>query len=307
MNPLLSVVIPTRNPDRDSLTAVLAALRQQSLSEAAWELIVVDNGSSTSLDSTDQLDGHRRWRVVREDTIGLTHARMRGFTEARGEVIVLVDDDNVLDAGYLEEALSIGRGAAYLGAWGGIIRPRYEDARLAPPQTLHSLLTLRDAAEDSWSNDPAHHASTPWGAGLCVRASVARQYIEELESSELRRSLDLSGSRLLYGGDTDITYTACRMGLGKGVFRSLTLEHLIPATRCSAEYLCRVAEGRGYSEILHHVALHGALPHETTSLSARLLRGYRRLRLPPLERQVMAAHDRGRRQALRELSGQVQA
>ena len=46
---------------------------------------------------------HPRGRVVREDRLGLTHARTRGIEESSGEVILFVDDDNILREDYLEK------------------------------------------------------------------------------------------------------------------------------------------------------------------------------------------------------------
>jgi hypothetical protein len=119
-----------------------------------------------------------------------------------------------------------------------------------------------------------------------------------LEKNTARCSLDLQGAKLLYGGDTDITYTGCRLGFAKGVFRKLQVRHLIPATRCAVPHLCRVSEGRGYSEILHEYVYSGVIPEpEQFSLSLFL----RRLRLvlkPGLQRAVAIAHLRGRRKAL---------
>ena len=39
----------------------------------------------------------RGGRVVREERLGLTHARLRGHAEASGKILVFVDDDNLLD------------------------------------------------------------------------------------------------------------------------------------------------------------------------------------------------------------------
>ena len=117
----LSVIIPTHNPRRDYLEQVLGALAAQTLDRSRWELVVVDNKSEDIgyriLDIVrDRLgkaeSGKRKVektpsaisdlpstpsvRVVREDKLGLTHARVRGFQEAKGEIVVTVDDDNVL-------------------------------------------------------------------------------------------------------------------------------------------------------------------------------------------------------------------
>lgn len=297
----LAVIVPTHNPRADYLQAALAALKAQTLAPTEWELIVVDNRSDPPLSGRLDLAWHPRAAVEREAALGLARARLAGIRRADSEMLVFVDDDNVLAADYLDRAARIGREFPLLGTWGGQIQPRYEDPRLAVPKSLAALLTLRTASGDSWSNDCDHHRSTPWGAGLCVRRAVAARYADELGSAPERLRLDLQGPRLLYGGDTDIAYTACRMGLGKGVFERLRLEHLIPASRCTAAYLCRVAEGRGYSEVLHHLTLRGVLPPPEKSALDRIRRLRRALAASRLERRVWRAHLAGRDRALREL------
>lgn len=301
----LSVIIPAHNPRLDYLQIVSDGLRRQTAPTSQWELLVVDNKSEPALQGRLDLDWHPHISVVREELLGLTRARVAGFERARGELIVLVDDDNVLASDYLEQAVKIAAEFPFLGAWGGTIEPRYEAPETAPPESLHPLLTLRSATQDLWSNDSNHHHSTPWGAGLCVRRTVAQRYAEELRDNPQRQALDLHGQRLLYGGDTDIAYTACRLGLGKGVFTRLRVEHLIPARRCSAEHLCRVAEGRGYSEVLHHYVLHGSLPsrHNGPQAWARKLRRW--VGQSPLERKVEAAFEQGRSTAYAELGNQL--
>lgn len=303
MNVELSVIIPAHNPRMDYLQRVLDALRAQTLPMAQWGLIVVDNGSTSPLAGRLDLTWHPHAAVVREEKLGLTFARLRGFAESNAQVLILVDDDNVLAPEFLAITLVLANDHPFLGTWGGCIEPEYEQPEVALPQELHPLLTLRAADKDLWSNDPDHHSSTPWGAGLCVRRVVAEGYRRELEQNPDRTSLDLQGGKLLYGGDTDITYTGCRLGFAKGVFPSLRVKHLISANRCTPTYLCQVSEGRGYSEVLHGYVLSGVVP-QPERLSLNLV--VRRLKLllkPGLERSVALAHLRGRRQAFRDLSG----
>ncbi len=298
----LSVIIPAYNPTADELRSTLEALRAQSLPLAQWELVVVDNRSNPPVDPK-LAAWHPHGSIVREETAGLVAARLAGFARTSGPVIVVADQDNILAPDFLQTALRISAEHPHLGTWGGVITPRYERPELAPPVSLHTLLTLRSAARDLWSSDINHHESTPWGAGLCLRRTVATRYAEAVRRDPAKRTLDLKGDQRLSGGDTDICYTGCAMGLGKGVFTSLKLEHMIPASRCTAEYLCKNGEGRGYTEVLHHLVLHGSLPARPSALRTLVDRIRRRRQLvSPLERQVHAAIESGRQRAYRELS-----
>src|SRR5262249_3070210 len=110
---------------------------------------------------------------------GLAPARRRGIHEALGDLLVFVDDDNLLDPSYLSEALSISRDWVRLGAFGsGNIVPEYEVQPQGYLSKYTHFLSLRQNEKDVWSNVIPTSAATPWGAGLCVRAEVARAYCE---------------------------------------------------------------------------------------------------------------------------------
>src|SRR5262249_51461844 len=123
---MLSVIVCTHDPRDDYLARVLAALASQSLDYGAWELLVVDNGSTEELGATIDLSWQPRARVVREDRLGLTHARLRGISETAGEILVFVDDDNVLDPDYLQVVGEIGSEWPFLGAWSGQLFGEFE-------------------------------------------------------------------------------------------------------------------------------------------------------------------------------------
>src|SRR3954464_1117831 len=115
----LSVIICTHDPRGDYFHRCLSALRAQTLSPHVWELVLVDNLSREALSGRLDLAWHHNARVVREETLGLTRARLRGVKEASGEILVFVDDDNVLDPDFLETARRVADEKPFLGAWSG--------------------------------------------------------------------------------------------------------------------------------------------------------------------------------------------
>jgi glycosyltransferase involved in cell wall biosynthesis len=299
----LSVIIPTHNPSEKHLESVLLALAAQTLLTDCWELLIVDNGSTRPLSSATALMGHPQGRVIREERLGLTSARLAGFEATQGEIIVLVDDDNELATDYLAAALKIANDYPFLGTWSGNIELKFEPSATPPPPDWRPFLAERSCKSANWSNHPSHNDSTPWGAGLCVRRAVAAAYLLEVSKKPEHLSLDLHGSRLIYGGDTDIAFVGCSLGLGKGVFPILHLRHLILASRCERAYLVKVVEGRGYSEVLHQFVGHGALPPEQRNRWGKLKRLLRLATMSRDDRAIALAFDRGRRRAFKELSG----
>jgi glycosyltransferase involved in cell wall biosynthesis len=86
---------------------VHSGLQRQTLPLYSWEYLIIDNNSQPSLAENVDLGWHPYARVVREEQLGLTAARLRGIKESTAALLVFVDDDNVLAADFLEQAIAI--------------------------------------------------------------------------------------------------------------------------------------------------------------------------------------------------------
>lgn len=100
-DPLFSVVIATYNRAAFVREAVDSVLAQ---TETDFELIVVDDGSNDGTREALATYGDRLRYVFRENT-GMAGARNRGIREARGELIALLDSDDL----FLPRCLEAGR------------------------------------------------------------------------------------------------------------------------------------------------------------------------------------------------------
>ncbi len=98
---------------------------------------------------TTQIDlgWHSNARIVREEQLGLTFARLRGFVEAKGDLIVMVDDDNLLAPDYLETAVRIAEVHPAVGAFGGKCMPEFEHEAPEWLASVTSGLGLRDLGD----------------------------------------------------------------------------------------------------------------------------------------------------------------
>src|SRR5712691_7176605 len=124
---MLSVITCTHNPRWDYFQRCLDALRNQRLPYNQWELVVVDDRSDEPLADRIDLCWHPAAHIVREETLGLTAARLRGIRETTGELLVFVDDDNLLDPDFLENAARTAEEKSFLGSWSGQCRPEFEE------------------------------------------------------------------------------------------------------------------------------------------------------------------------------------
>ena len=129
----VSVVICCHN-SLSRLPATLAHLKAQHVGgRIPWEVIVVDN-ASTDATSAVALDHWRKdapttLRVVGEPRLGLTHARERGFLEAKCEIVSFIDDDNWVCPNWIELVSEIMTNHPDMAACGGLteaeLRLRY--------------------------------------------------------------------------------------------------------------------------------------------------------------------------------------
>jgi len=297
---MLSVIICTHNPRGDYFQRCIGALRGQKLPYNQWELVLVDNRSDEPVADRVDLSWHSRGHIVREETLGLTAARLRGIRESRGDLLVFVDDDNVLDVDFLEVALRTMEERPFLGSWSGQCRPAFE----APPpewtRRYWGNLVIREFDHDIWSNLPRLPQSMPCGAGLCVRRNVAVHYLDLHESGKRSFQFDRSGKSLLSGGDNDLAACACGLGLGVGLIASLKLTHLISPERLTVDYIARLAEGIQYSSTLLD-SEYGIRTQQRTALG-RTADFLRIVRLKQPHSRILRAAFRGRDRALQQLT-----
>ena len=110
--PMFSVIIPTYNR-KGVLTQCLEALARQSVAPETFEVIVVDDGST---DDTEQFcrdfQAAFPFQYLRQLNAGAGAARRRGVQHARGEYLVLINDDTISAPDLLAEHRKAHQGCA---------------------------------------------------------------------------------------------------------------------------------------------------------------------------------------------------
>ena len=101
MTPQISIIIPTYN-GQNRIGACLDALSNQTAT-ASYEILVIDDGSN---DRTAELVAQRNGvRLIRQQNAGPGAARNNGVKEARGDIILFIDDDCIAEPDWLENML----------------------------------------------------------------------------------------------------------------------------------------------------------------------------------------------------------
>ncbi len=296
--PQVSVIVCTHDPRTDYLAATLEGLQRQTLPLADWEFLLVDNLSSPPVSERVDLSWHPAGRHVREEKIGLSHARICGLRAARAELIIFVDDDNILAPDYLATAVEIARTSPTLGVWGCHIDGRFEKEAPAWLQRFAYHLAVRECPQPVWASY-VDDRNVPYGAGMCIRRAVGEAYIRKSESDPLCTKLDRIGKGMGAAGDHDICHTAHDLGLAIGRFPTLRMTHLIPAGRMDPDYFIRLVEGNSRAALLLALARNAAASYRRSRFwpMVKILRSYLQ---PGMVGRILRAQAWGELAALRE-------
>lgn len=133
MSPAVSIIIPCYNGGH-FLGALMASLAAQDFRD--FEVIIVNDGSNEP-ETIKTLDALRTTvRVVDQSNRYLPGARNTGFREARGDFVLPLDCDDLLDPSYLSQIMTVLRAAPadvgfafthmrLMGALEGTLRTRF--------------------------------------------------------------------------------------------------------------------------------------------------------------------------------------
>ncbi len=152
----LTLIIATYNR-ASSLLRTLESVVRQSAKPELWECVVVNN-ASTDTTETDfaafaQEHANINLRMVLEQKQGLSNARNRGITEAQGEYIAIIDDDETIEESYIETYIEFFDSFPTAVAAGGAVTAQYDSCRprwmskyteqmIANPLDLDVVVTL---------------------------------------------------------------------------------------------------------------------------------------------------------------------
>ena len=251
---LVTVAICTRNRC-DALERTLRSLAAVVVPAGlSWEILVVDNGSSDeTMGTIAKLATALPVRALVEPRVGLSHARNAAVAAARGEYILWIDDDVLVDSQWLaayHDAFSEWPHAAFFG---GPIVPLFEGD--PPPWLTRALPHVGNAyaAIDLGSAPVALNESTlPFGANLVVRMAEQRQCAYD-------PALGRRDTLMYAGEEWAVLQELLRRGASGRWVPAARIRHVIPAARQSVRYLRRYYTGNGFS-----LSRHRHVPGEKT-------------------------------------------
>jgi glycosyltransferase involved in cell wall biosynthesis len=242
----VSVAICSHNGEK-RLSRVLANLRAQHTTQVPWEVLLIDNAST---DRTTEIarecwpnDSPAPLRVVSEPRLGLSHARVRAFSEARYELVSFIDDDNWVAPDWVNAASRAMSADPSLGAILSVNRP-VADGPL--PQWFQRYCGYYAAwAIGESAPPPPPHVLI--GAGMTIRKAA----FTEMACNGFRPlATDRVGRRLSSAGDMELGYSLMLAGWKFRLERSLHLEHYLTHNRLEWSYFRRLVRAQEESNVV---------------------------------------------------------
>jgi glycosyltransferase involved in cell wall biosynthesis len=231
---LISVIICTYN--RAALLAtVLESLYQQTLGQAEYEVIVVDNNSTDETPAVCAAFARRcpALRCIVERQQGLSYARNCGWQAAQGEYVLYIDDDCTVPEGWLAVASEIIQQTAP-DVFGGPYFAFYQTPK--PAWFPDSYGSWQPAEQATAITPTALH-----GGNLCLRRELL------VQSGGFQPGLGMQGETIGYGEETDLLLRlqAARPETSFYYAPRLFVYHLVRSDKMSITWQIRSRFARG--------------------------------------------------------------
>ena len=222
------------------LRGCLDAIAAQAFDNERFEVVVVNNGSTDGTAALVEAESRRgRFTLVRVDEPepGLSVARNRGAEQAKGGVLIFLDDDAVVETNWL---------AAYDAQYAlnpqavvqGRIIPRFEGGR---PAWIGEELLARYGLLDE-GNEADILKGNLHGGNFSVPAGIFRQLGGFRE--------DLGAGRIGFGEDSDFCARARSAGFSIRYEPDALMFHMISSERATRRELLRRCYRSGRSQAM---------------------------------------------------------
>lgn len=249
--PRISIIVATYNRAKQ-LLGTLESLVQQDLPAAEWECVVVDNNSK---DDTQKLfsgfvEKHSEFnlRIVREERQGLSFARNRGIEESRGEIIAIIDDDELVNKEFAKSYLELFTKCDNAVVAGGRVVPNYPSGR---PSWLSHFTEKPIANPTDWGDNIRKFPKgrIPAGGNMAFRREILLKY------GGFDTTLGRVGGKLTGGEESDLFERLANDGVEFWYVPDAIIYHIIAKEKLTTDYFKRLSYNTGVSQ-RHRAELH---------------------------------------------------
>ena len=246
---LVTVAICTyKRPDY--LRQTLAGIARQDFPRDQFEVIVIDNNSpDNTAEVVAEFAGENPApRYVNESRQGLDYSRNRAIAEARGEFLIMADNDILMEPDWISRMIAplTADTAGRIGALGGEVAPVFPDGL---PSWLDDAHTPQGFRSDT---GPLSASQSPMGANFAFPRRVFKKH------GGFRTDLDRRVPQLFAGGDGEMIRRLRRAGLEIWFVPAAKVLHQIPSSRLNLRYTLRHGFDSARSRVIDRAARPGA-------------------------------------------------
>jgi len=241
---MLTAIICTYNRAK-YIGALLESIAANDLSKSEYEVLLVDNNCTDNTRAICEAftKAHQdvNFRYVTEPEQGLSAARNKGIKEAKGDVIVYIDDDALVDVHYLRDYAEWFAAHPETMACGGPIEPLYEAEEPAwmTPYTKALLTAWMDYGDKVREYPKGRY---PGGGNAAYRKEVFDKV------GLFNTALGRKGGNLMGSEEKDIFDKMHASGMQVLYLPGPVLHHCIPQAKLEKDYFDRLTLQIGISE-----------------------------------------------------------
>lgn len=241
---MLTAIICTYNRAK-YIGNLLESIAENDLPKNEYEVLLVDNNCTDNTRAICEAfaAAHEdvNFRYVVEPEQGLSAARNKGIKEAKGDLIVYIDDDALIDKDYLRIYAEWLATHPQTMACGGPIEPLYETAEPSwmTPYTK-ALLTAWMNYGDKVREYP--NGRYPGGGNAAYRKEVFEKV------GLFNTALGRKGGNLMGSEEKDVFDKMHAMGMQILYLPTPVLHHIIPQAKLESDYFNRLTLQIGISE-----------------------------------------------------------
>jgi glycosyltransferase involved in cell wall biosynthesis len=247
--PLISAIICTHNRE-EYLGAAIDSLLAQTLDN--YEIIVVDNAST---DRTAEIakarvnhtsgtaSGTAQVRYIYEPKLGLSVARNRGSSEAKGAILAYLDDDAEASVGWLAELVAVFEQNERVAIAGGKVTLIWPP-NAQPPHWLSADLSSGLGAYDL--GDKLIYIQSPSLTPRGLNYAVRKQFLQDIGGFDTH--LGRVGKNLLSNEEQQLTRLALDRGFKVAYVPSALAAHNVAPARMKPGWFLSRSWWQGISE-----------------------------------------------------------
>jgi glycosyltransferase involved in cell wall biosynthesis len=233
----ITVIVCTYN-GADRLATTLNHLAAQQVKPGLeWEIILADNASTDNSAEIARTQWHRHnlqqtisFSLVHETKPGKIFAFQKGISIAKYEYFIICDDDNWLNADYVQRTFDILNSNPRIGAVGGQAIAATTSSAL--PEWFEAVQEGYAVGPQARNTGDATYKGRLWGAGLGSRTQLYLDAYRTFPSL----LIDKGDQRILTAEDSEYCQRLILKGYKLYYDAELFLQHYIPEVRLTLTY-----------------------------------------------------------------------